>query len=180
MAITDEAPNVKPVEAIHQRLNEPPVAAAVVTLLDHADLLSTLVVALSEFLERSDTIVESVAAGVSELKSAGRPTASTERLPAAADLSALGAAVARSTAGIAAVLDSSMFKPEMVELLALVSDAATEGAERARTSAASVNGLRAALRALRDPEVGRGLGMLVEVSKSLGRHLADGDATGAS
>ena len=25
MAITDEAPNVKPVEAIHQRLNEPPV-----------------------------------------------------------------------------------------------------------------------------------------------------------
>lgn len=42
----------EPVDAVIDRLNDPAVAAALVTVLDHAELLSSLVVELAAFMER--------------------------------------------------------------------------------------------------------------------------------
>lgn len=161
----------QPVDAVLDRLNDPAIAASLVTLLDHAELLSTIVLGLSGFLERGDTIMDSVAAGVIELKESSRPGTSGFTFPTPADLTALTAALAKSTPVITEVLDSSMVNAETVALLSMISESASEGVERARSTASSVSGLRAAVRTLKDPEVARGLGMLVEISKALGRRL---------
>ena len=64
-----------------------------------------------------------------------------------------------------------MARPETVQLLSDVSDAATEGVARARANDTRVTGAFAALKTLKDPEVQRGLGVLVEISRSLGRRM---------
>ncbi|MDH3302926.1 MAG: hypothetical protein OES24_20695 [Acidimicrobiia bacterium] len=54
----------EPVDAVIDRLNDPEIAAAMVTLLDNAELLSTLVVGLAGFTERRDMIPDSAAESV--------------------------------------------------------------------------------------------------------------------
>ena len=74
MTVTEPAVPVSgslPVDAVVERLNDPGVAASLVTLLDNAELLSTLVVGLGGLIERSDTIMDSVADGVAEFKASG-------------------------------------------------------------------------------------------------------------
>lgn len=51
----------EPVDAVMDRLNDPAIAAAMVTLLDNAEMLSTLVLGLAGFMKRGDTIPDSVA-----------------------------------------------------------------------------------------------------------------------
>lgn len=46
----------EPVDAVLERLNDPATATAMITLLDNADLLSTLVVGLAGYMERSDAV----------------------------------------------------------------------------------------------------------------------------
>lgn len=176
MTTTDRTITNEPVDAVLERLNDPAVAASLVTLLDNAELLSTLVLGLTSLLERGDTIMDSVSTGVNELKTVSTNGDSRLDLPTPAEVTGLVSALAKSTPVITEVLDSSMVSSETVELLSLVSAAASEGAAQARRSKASVTGLRATLRALKDPEVGRGLGLLIEISKALGRRL-DASAT---
>lgn len=57
-----------PIDAVEERLNDPTVAAALVTILDNAELLSTLILGLSGFVERGDTIIETVHEAVVEFK----------------------------------------------------------------------------------------------------------------
>ncbi|MDY7104410.1 MAG: DUF1641 domain-containing protein [Actinomycetota bacterium] len=160
----------EPLEAVVERLNDPTVAASLVTLLDNAELLSTLVLGLSGMLERGDTIIDSVAAGVNEMKAATLADG-VENLPTPAELTALTAALARATPVITEVLDSSMVSSDTVTLLSVISESAQEGAARARSAETPVFGVRDAVRAFRDPDVGRGLGLLVEISRSLGRRI---------
>ena len=58
----------------------------------------------------------------------------------------------------------------------MLSSAVAVGAERARADGTSVLGLRAALRLLKDPEVGRGLGLVAEIARALGRRIDEAPA----
>ena len=174
MSAIESTRTYQPVDAVLERLNDPTVAASLVTLLDNVELLSTLTLGLAGFIERSDTIIDSVADGVAELKAAGLANETPFPLPTPAELTALTAAMAKATPVITDVLGSAMVTAETVALLSLVTEAAAEGAERARTSETSVIGLRAAVRLLKDPEVGRGLGFIVEVARALGRGIGSG------
>lgn len=151
------------------RLNDPDVLSALSVLFDNAELLTTLVGGLAGLVERGDTIVESVASGVGELKTASR--AQTSGLPAVGDLAALAGALVRATPVITEVVTSPMVRSDTVALLAMVSEAAAEGAARARETPRPVTGLRSAVKSMKDPEVARGLGMMVEVAKALGRRM---------
>jgi uncharacterized protein YjgD (DUF1641 family) len=105
--------------------------------------------------------MDSVASGVSELKGA-RP---------AGELGELVSALIRSTPVITEIVTSPMVRSETVALLSLVSEAAAEGAARARETPRPLTGLRSAVRSMKDPEVARGLGLMVEVAKALGRRM---------
>lgn len=164
----------EPVDAVVDRLNDPAVAASLVTLLDNADLLSTLVLGLSGMLARGDTIIESITDGVNEMKSNGFVNPNDLTLPTPAEVTGLVSAMSRATPVITDVLDSSMVSSDTVDLLSLLSAAATEGAANARQHDTSVRGARATLRALKDPDVARGIGMFVEIARALGRRLDNG------
>jgi hypothetical protein len=160
-----------PSEAILERLDDPAVAASLVTILDNAELLSTLVLGLSGFVERGDTIMDAVAEGMHDIKSSG-VIPEDGSYPS---LSEAGVAVSQLVASgpaLTAVLESSMVRPETINLLSDISEAATEGAAVARENNTSVSGLRGALKLLRDPEVQRGLGVLAEIARSLGRRMS--------
>jgi len=70
VALTEPSTSAQPIDAVAERLNDPAVAASLVTLLDNAELLSTLVLGLSGFVERGDMIMDAVADGVNEMKAA--------------------------------------------------------------------------------------------------------------
>jgi uncharacterized protein DUF1641 len=154
---------------LRDRLNDPALLESLSALLDNAELLTTIVQGLAGLVERGDTIVESVAAGVGELKAAGRTRA--PGLPAAGDLAELAGALVRATPVITEVVTSPMVRSEIVALLSMVSEAAAEGAARAREMPRPLTGLRSAVKSMKDPEVARGLGLMVEVAKALGRRM---------
>jgi hypothetical protein len=164
----------QPVDAVLERMNDPAIAASLVTLLDNAELISTLVLGLSGFIERSDVIMETVAGSVAEFKASGGPLSDASELTTIREATAVARQLAASAPLLAQILDSSMARPETVQLLSDVSEAATEGAARARAEDTRVAGGFGALKSLRDPDVQRGLGVLVEIARSLGRHTAPG------
>lgn len=161
----------QPVDAVMERLNDPAIAASLVTLLDNAELLSTLVLGLSGFIERSDVVMDAIAGSVAEFKASGGPLSDASELAMLREAASVARQVAASAPLLAQILDSSMARPETVQLLSEVSDAATEGVARARADDTRVTGAFAALKTLKDPEVQRGLGVLVEISRSLGRRM---------
>lgn len=169
MAITQSETH-QPIDAIAERLNDPAVAASLVTLLDNAELLSTLVLGLSGFIERGDIIMDAVADGVNEFKATGASVA-PEGMPSVSELSALAGQLAGAAPVLTQLLESSVVKPETLSLLNDVSEAATEGAENARRNDTSVSGVRGTMKVLKDPEVAKGLGLLVEIARSLGRRM---------
>ena len=159
-----------PIEAVAERLNDPGVAAALVTLLDNAELLSTLVLGLSGFVERGDMIMDAVAEGVNDFKAAGG--ARPEGMPSIAELGSVAGSLAQTGPVLDELLASAMVRPETIALLSDVSEAATEGVANAKANDTRVAGIRNIVSILRDDDVQRGLGMVVEISRALGRRMA--------
>lgn len=158
--------SITPADRLKARLDDPQVAEALNTLLDHADVLALAAQSVGGLLERSDTIMNSVAGGLTELRAVAGSTSylaePTKRLaeeaPAIADAAT-------------ALLNSGMLNKDVVDLLGRLAQALLVGADAAKANGTSVNGLFPALRALKDPDVGRGLGFLIEVSRALGKAL---------
>ncbi len=158
----------RPLDAVTERLDDPAVAASLVTLLDNAELLSTLVLGLSGLIARSESIMDSVAEGIHDARAAGagRP----DDAPSLAELAGVARELADAAPLLQDVLNSSMARHETVELLSLVSEAAVEGAATARTTDSQI-GTLGLMKALRDDDVQRGLGLVIEISRSLGKKL---------
>lgn len=165
-----ETPTHQPIDAVAERLNDPAVAASLVTLLDNAELLSTLVLGLSGFVGRGDMIMDAVAEGVNDFKAAGGAT-KPDGLPTLAEASALAGQLATATPVLHQLLDSALVSPEMISLLNDVSEAATEGAANAKANDTEIGGIRSLVKTLKDPEIQRGLGLIVEIARSLGKRM---------
>ena len=173
MAGTEIAPPRHPVDVVLERLDDPGVASSLLTILDHVDLLATLVTSLSELLQRGDTIIDSVTSGVGELAAVARARPDVA-LPSPAELGELARNLSAAMPALAKVLGSHMVDDRTISLLSLVTESAVEGAERARAERASIAGVRGMLKVVRDPDVGRGLGLVVEIAKAMGRRLRPG------
>lgn len=160
---------VEPADVIRERLNDPVVAASMVTILDNAELLSTLVIGLAGFLERGDMIMDAVAESVHDMKAAGGPIPSNVDLPSLTELGTLAGQLGHATPLIGQLIASPIARPETVEVLARLSEAASEGMATAAQNNTQVSGAFGALRALKDPDVGKGLGVFLEIAKALGK-----------
>lgn len=163
-----------PVEAVVERLNDPTVAASLVTLLDNSELLSTLVLGLSGFLERGDSIMDSVAESVGELKAA-RANTELPALPSVSELASLAGQVTAAAPIFEALLASPAARPETIEFLGRLSAAATTGAERALANHThGPSGILGIRKILKDDDVQVGLGLILEIAKALGQQLKTG------
>ncbi|MFN8033200.1 MAG: hypothetical protein U0Q47_07875, partial [Mycobacterium sp.] len=68
MTANGQAVAVTPADTVRDRLDDPQVAAALNTLLDHADVLAVLVSGLDGFVRRGDTITNTVSTAVAEFR----------------------------------------------------------------------------------------------------------------
>lgn len=160
----------QPIDAVAERLNDPAVAASLVTVLDNAELLSTLVLGLSGLMERGDMIMDAVAEGVNDFKAAGGAS-KPDGAPSLAELGQMAGQLSTAAPALTRVTESAMVAPETIDLLAMLSEAATEGAANARANNTEVTGVFSAAKTLKDPEVQKGLGFIIEIARSLGRRM---------
>lgn len=176
MTANGQAVAVTPADSVRDRLDDPKVADALNTLLDHADVLAVLVSGLDGFVRRGDTITNSVSSAVSEFRgasvAAGIPGAAAfkgvDLQSLAASLATLSGSVVGATPALNTLLTSSLTDPQTVQLLASVGDALVDGKAGAANPPKGLYGL---YKATKDPDVARGLGFLLAVAKSFGRRV---------
>lgn len=154
------------------RLADPKVAASLDQLLSHADVLALLVVGLDGLLSRGETISESLAAGVSEMRAAG----TSSGLPSAGELGTLLQRLVTLTGPLTAslpaleqLLTSDLADPRVIDTASMASRAIVKGTSTSRGT--QVGGIWALLRALRDEDVSRALGFVLGIAKALGQEL---------
>ncbi|MHB1738469.1 MAG: DUF1641 domain-containing protein [Actinomycetes bacterium] len=181
-ALAEQSIPLDPVERVVARLDDPTVSTALHELLDHLDLLAVLVVGLDQMVGRGDTISDSLADGVHEL----RQVQGQSQLP---DLSMVITLIRRLSALVEPLLDvlpsierlmrSDLADPRVIDLGSMLSRAAVRGAEQAATHRTRVAGVRALMRMLKDEDIARGLGLAVSIAKALGQEARRTDGPGA-
>ena len=174
MAGTDRLLTPSPTDELLARLAEPQIAQAVSVLLDNAEVLAFLTVCLDGFLSRGEVITDSLADGISELRDAAGAAGSRPNLDlraVAGSLAALSGPVVAATPALSALLTGPLGDPGTVRVLSQLASALTEGQAAAAAHPGGPVGAFGLLRALKDEEVSRGLGFLVQVAKALGRQL---------
>lgn len=181
MSANGQVVDASPGDRLRERLEDPQVAAALNSLLDHADLLAILVTGLDGFVRRGDEITASLSSTVEELRGAGSPLPGLDGVQAelrtvdvqalAAGLSSLAGAVADAAPALNRLLRSQMLSPQVVDLLADAGEALVEGKAAAAADPDGPKGLYGLWRLSRDRDVTRGLGFVAQVARAFGRRL---------
>jgi Protein of unknown function (DUF1641) len=174
VAVNDRLLASPPAGDLRTRLEQPEVAEALNVLLDNADVLAFLVVALDGFLGRGEAITDALADGITELRgaaSAAGPLPKFDVKGLVGGLSSLSGPVVTAAPALGELLSGPLGDPATVRALSRLAAALTEGEQRAAARPGGPTGVLSLLRTLKDAEVSRGLGYLVEVARALGRHL---------
>lgn len=177
MVVNGQLAAHSPADELLEQLDDPTVAASLSLVLEHADLLAMLVVGLDGLVRRGDVIAESLADGVRELRSVSVPG---QQALSGVDLQGLLASLATLSSGLvgatptinALLTGSVMTDARAAGTVALLGDALVEGAEESAKSKAGPTGVFGLLRLLKDENVSRGLNLLIEVARALGRRLS--------
>lgn len=158
------------------RLDEPRVVAALNDLIDHADLLAMLVVGLDGLLSRGEVIGDSLVSAVDELRGASggaaRSLSAVDLEGLASSLATLSGSVVRATPALNSLLSSDLTDPKAVDVISRLANALVQAREQIQRDPDVPAGVFSLLRVLKDPDVARGLGYLVEVARSFGKQLA--------
>jgi hypothetical protein len=163
-----------PADELLEQLDDPRVAGALKELLKHADLLAVLVVGLNGLVTRGDTIADSLAGAVGELRGVtdgSKPWEGIDLAGLATSLATLSGSVIGATPALNSLLSSQLTDPQAVEVISQLAQALVEGKAEAAKAPAGPTGVFGLLRILKDEDVSRGLGYLVGVAKSFGRQL---------
>lgn len=166
MAVNGQLIAPSPADELLGRLDEPRVADALNTLLDHADLLAVIVSGLDGFARRGDVIATTLSEAVGELRGGTAGMADIDYRGLAASLGTLAGSAPALTALVDRVSD-----PAFQQVATGLIDAVAEGREQLTRNPDVPTGVFGLLRALKDPDVARGLGFLVHVAKAFGQRL---------
>lgn len=178
----DELMATSPGDELIQRLDDPEVAASLSLILDHADLVATLLTGLDGLVRRGDVISDSLASAIGEVRdvaSAYTAANNGQKLLPDVDMASLRATVTDlSTAFLEAapafsmLLRSPLTDPQTAHLIAEVGDALLEGKAAAEADPRGPKGVFALMKVAKDPDVSRGLGFMIHVARAFGRRLA--------
>jgi hypothetical protein len=175
---TDALVAESPGDEVIARLDDPAIASSLSLILEHADLLATIVVGLDGLLRRAEVIGDNLASGVAEIREvaaagSGQGVWPSVDFAALADsITRLSAAVVAATPAIDRLLHSPWADPQTAEVLADVGDALLEGKRAAAADPRGPKGVFALMRTTKDPDVSRGLGFMVQIARAFGRRLA--------
>jgi hypothetical protein len=173
----DDLLGSSPGDDLIQCLDDPRIAASLSQLLDHADLLATIVTALDALLRRVEVIGDSVVSGFAEIREAA--STNGQRSWPSLDLAAISDSVTRlssafiaCTPGVERVLRSPLTDLQTAEVIAMVGEAFLEGKKAAAADPGGPRGVFALMRVAKDPDVSRGLGFLIHIARAFGQQLA--------
>jgi hypothetical protein len=174
----DELVVESPGDDLIQRLDDPQVASSLAVILDHADLLATIIMGIDGMLRRADVIGDSLAAGVAEIRELSassngqRPWPSIDVAALSDSVTRLSAAVVDATPTLDRLLHSPLTDPQTADVLAEVGEALLEGKRAAAEDPRGPKGVFALMRVTKDPDVSRGLGFMIQIARAFGRRLA--------
>jgi Protein of unknown function (DUF1641) len=175
---TDELIAESPGDEVIARLDDPRIASSISLILDHADLLATIIVGLDGLLRRAEVIGDNVASGVAEVRdlaAAGngqRPWPSVDLAALSGSVTRLSAAVVDATPALDRLLHSPLTDPQTADVLAEVGEALLEGKQAATADPRGPKGVFALMRVTKDPDVSRGLGFMIQIARAFGKRLA--------
>jgi hypothetical protein len=174
----DELIEDSPGDDLIQRLDDPQIASSLAVILDHADLLATIIMGVDGVLRRADVIGDSLASGVAEMRNLAaasngqRPWPSFDVAALSDSVTRLSAAVVDATPTLDRLLRSPLTDPETADVLAEVGEALLEGKRAAAEDPRGPKGVFALMRVTKDPDVSRGLGFMIQIARAFGRRLA--------
>lgn len=169
---------MSPADTVRDRLDDPRVAEALNTLLDHADLLAVLVGGLDGLLRRGDDIADNLTSAIGELKGAETQFPGVAALKGvdlnelASSLALLTGGLVKATPAITTLMNSSLADERGADVLAALGEALVSARSSVPAPPHGLRGMWKTLRgAAKDPDVGRGVVYLVEVARSFGRRV---------
>ena len=167
-----------PGDEIIARLEDPAVASSISLILDHADLLATIIVGLDGLLRRADVIGDNLASGVAEVRefaastNGARPWPTVDLTAVSDSVTRLSAAAVDATPALERLLQSPLTDPQTADVLAEIGEAVLEGKRAADADPRGPKGVFALMRVTKDPDVSRGLGFMIQIARAFGRRLA--------
>lgn len=181
---SDELVDNSPGDDLVARLDDPRVASSISLILDHAELLATIIVGLDGMLRRADVIGDNLASGlaeVRELASNGQPPWPSVDLAALSDtVTRLSSAVIDAAPAIDRLMHSPLTDVKTADVLADLGEALLEGRQAAEADPRGPKGLFALMRVAKDPDVSRGLGFMIHIARAFGQQLAPSGTPPAS
>ncbi len=174
---SDELVDGSPGDDLIARLDDPQIASSISLILDHADLLATIIVGLDGMLRRADVIGDNVASSVADLRNAastnGEPQwPNVDVASVSQTVSRLSSAVVDATPAIDRLLHSPLTDVRTAEVLADIGEALLEGRQAAAADPRGPRGVFALMRVAKDPDVSRGLGFMIHIARAFGQRLA--------
>ncbi|RDH78565.1 DUF1641 domain-containing protein [Mycolicibacterium moriokaense] len=173
----DELVDESPGDDLIARLDDPKIAESLSLILDHVDLLATIIAGVDGMLRRADVIGDNFASGVAEARAAA--AGNGERTWPSVDIAALSgsatrltSAVVDATPAIDRLLHSPLTDTRTAEALADIGEALLEGRQAAAADPRGPKGIFALMRATKDPDVSRGLGFMIHIARAFGQRLA--------
>lgn len=179
-----------------RRLDDPDTVEALDKILDNLNLAAFMLSSIDGFLQRSDTVIESVAGGMHELRGLAPANEAkllenlaqalpqlaamlpqlvdmlpqiTAMLPALADVAARLETILASKE-FDALMSSGVFAPKTVGIIGQAGNALVDSYEANRVEPKSI-GIMGLFRALQDPDVQRAVGLLVDFGKRFGQAI---------
>ncbi len=146
-------------------LRDPEVRASLAVIAAHAPDIAVLVASSQALLARGRDIADNINDRVEVLRASGSGRAD---LNMASYLDLLRA-VGDASPTIQTFLTSSVLRPEIVDVISRVGEAALEADRLTRQRKVSVGGALALLRQLKDPQIQETLGFFLAFARAFGR-----------
>jgi hypothetical protein len=174
---SDELVDESPGDVLIARLDDPKVASSISLILDHADLLATIIAGLDGMLRRADVIGDNLASSVAEVRGTAlangqRPWPSVDLAAVSDTVTRLSTAVADATPAIDRLLHSPLTDVGTADVLADIGEALLAGRQAAAVDPRGPKGVFALMRVAKDPDVSRGLGFMIHIARAFGQRLA--------
>lgn len=162
-----------PADPLLSKLDDPRVTAALSDLLDHADLLAVLVVGLDGLLRRGEEVNGALGDALRFLQDAASAGGLDQLdLPKlASSLATLSTLVRDAAPTLEALVHSDLADQRLIDVVSLAARSIITGTEQARAEPVRASGVFSLMRALKDDDVARGVGFMIQVARAFGKEL---------
>jgi len=174
MSLTDVPANT---DALDAMLADPEIRQSLAVIVANAPTLAALASMGTGLLQRGPEVMDNINEGIQQLRtSEGDGTAAQIRpaIEALAKLAPVAETLATRTETIQGLLDSAILRPEIVQVVGTLGEAALEADLRTRGKQVEVGSIFALNRVLKEPEVQETVAFLVEFARVFGKHQRQG------